>query len=268
MALRLREVIEMDYTPLWLSLKTALTATILSFGLGIGLAYVMVFRQIRYKSLVDGLVILPMVLPPTVVGLGLLLLFGKNGPLGRLLLEIGHSVVFSWSATVIAATTVAVPLMYKTARGAFEQIDSNIVDAARTLGLSELNTFWRVIIPNSLPGVSAGVVLSFARAIGEFGATLMLAGNIPGKTQTIPLAIYIAVESGNMETAIFWSGLIIAFSLGMVVVLNRWPHLRPRPCKYGWTSTRGEVCRTETCLEGDLRRKSVAGISEPIHVGR
>lgn len=163
-----------------------------------------------------------MVLPPTVVGLALLLLFGKNGPIGRILLEIGYSVLFSWSATVIAATAVALPLMYKTARGAFEQIDLNIVDAARTLGLSDSFTFWNVIIPLSLPGVCSGIILSFARAIGEFGATLMLAGNIPGKTQTIPLAIFIAVESGNMKIALFWSGIIILLSFVMVYILNQW----------------------------------------------
>jgi len=212
----------MDYSPLWLSIKTAVTATFISFWLGIGLGYLIVFRRIRHQSLVDGIVILPMVLPPTVVGLALLLLFGKNGPIGQILYKIGYNVVFSWSATVIAATAVSLPLMYKTARGAFEQVDMNIIDAARTLGLGEIFTFWRIIIPLSLPGVLAGIVLSFARAIGEFGATLMLAGNIPGKTQTIPLAIFIAVESGDMVTAIFWSGIIIILSLSMVFILNQW----------------------------------------------
>jgi len=154
------------------------------------------------RSLIDGILILPLVLPPTVVGLGLLMLFGKNGPLGQMLLLFGATVVFSWPATVIAATVVAFPLMYMNARGAFEQVDISMENAARTLGAGEWRTFWTVTLPLAWPGVAAGAIMAFARAFGEFGATLMLAGYIPGKTATIPVAIYFAVQDGDMNQAL------------------------------------------------------------------
>lgn len=211
-----------DLTPLWLSLKTAFAATTITFFLGIAIAQWLTIYQGKIKALIDGLLILPLVLPPTVVGFILLLIFGKNGPIGQLLSKLGTTIIFSWSATVIAATVVALPLMYQTARGAFEQIDTNILDAARTLGASEWEVFWRITIPLSWPGIAAGTILAFARALGEFGATLMLAGNIPGKTQTIPIAIFFAVESGDMKQALIWVVIIISFSLGVVLFLNRW----------------------------------------------
>lgn len=213
---------EAAVSPLWVSLKTAFTATAITFFLGIAAARWMVSFKGRGKGLIDGLILMPMVLPPTVVGFILLLIFGKNGILGQTLLHIGVSVVFSWFATVITATVVAFPLMYKTARGAFEQIDPDILDAARTLGVSEWKIFTRIMLPLSMPGILAGIVLSFARALGEFGATLMLAGNIPGQTQTIPVAIFFAVESGEMDKAIIWSGIIITISLSVVLALNYW----------------------------------------------
>lgn len=213
---------EFDLTPLCISLKTAFAATIITFFLGIFIARWMVFSGGKRKSLIDGLIVMPMVLPPTVVGFILLIIFGKNGLLGQLLLKMGTIVVFSWPATVITATVVALPLMYRTARGAFEQIDPNIIDAARTLGVSDWYIFWRVILPVSFPGIGAGLILSFARALGEFGATLMLAGNIPGKTQTIPIAIFFAVESGDMKTAFLWAVIIILMSLTAVLVMNCW----------------------------------------------
>ena len=213
---------QFDISPLYISLKTALVATLITFFLGILIARWMVFSTGRGKTAVDTLIILPMVLPPTVVGFILLMIFSKNGYIGQALFKLGATVVFSWSATVIAATVVALPLMYKTSRGAFEQIDRNIIDAARTLGVSELVIFWKVIIPLSLPGIMAGVVLSFARALGEFGATLMLAGNIPGKTQTIPVAIFFAVESGDMTTAYVWVAIIIIISFSAIIAMNYW----------------------------------------------
>lgn len=211
-----------DFSPIWISLKTALTATFIVFFLGIAAAWYLANYKGRFKGLIDGLLTLPMVLPPTVAGFFLLLLLGKNGPVGRILFALGTSIIFTWQATVIAAAVVAFPLMYKTARGAFEQIDMNILNAARTLGVSEWTVFWRVSVPLARPGIAAGTVLAFARALGEFGATLMVAGAIPGKTQTIPIAIYFAAEGGEMDKALAWVLLITLISLTVMVLMNHW----------------------------------------------
>lgn len=211
-----------DFSPIWISLKTALTATFIVFFLGIAAAWYLANYKGRLKGVIDGLLTLPMVLPPTVAGFFLLLLLGKNGPVGRILFALGTSVIFTWQATVIAAAVVAFPLMYKTARGAFEQIDMNILNAARTLGVSEWTVFWRVSVPLARPGIAAGTVLAFARALGEFGATLMVAGGIPGKTQTIPIAIYFAAEGGDMDKAMAWVLLITLISLTVMVLMNYW----------------------------------------------
>jgi len=176
----------------------------------------------RFKNLVDGLFILPLVLPPTVVGLGLLLFFGKNGPMGHFLAIFGANVVFSWSATVISAVVVAFPLMYMAARGAFEQIDTNIENAARTLGASEWRIFWSVTMPLAWPGIASGTVLTLARSLGEFGATLMLAGNIPGKTSTIPVAIYFAIQAGDMNTALILVGIVMFIAFASLVAIAYW----------------------------------------------
>jgi molybdate transport system permease protein len=189
-------------SPLWISLATVFTATVITFFTGIAAARWMARYEGRMRGLIDGILILPLILPPTVVGLGLLMLFGKNGPIGQMLLLVGATVVFSWPATVITATVVSFPLMYMNARGAFEQVDVSIENAARTLGAGEWRTFWSITLPLSWPGVAAGAVMAFARAIGEFGATLMLAGYIPGKTATIPVAIYFAVQDGDMNRAL------------------------------------------------------------------
>ncbi|MFA5079148.1 MAG: molybdate ABC transporter permease subunit [Dehalococcoidia bacterium] len=189
-------------SPLWISLATVFTATLITFFTGIAVARWMARHESRMRGFIDGILILPLVLPPTVVGLGLLLLFGKNGPIGQLLLLFDLNVVFSWPATVITATVVSFPLMYMNARGAFEQVDISVENAARTLGAGEWRTFWTVTLPLAWPGVAAGAVMAFARAIGEFGATLMLAGNIPGRTTTIPVAIYFAVQDENREQAL------------------------------------------------------------------
>lgn len=212
----------MDLSPLWISIKTALTSTLFTFFLGIATAWLVAGYRGRLKGLIDGILTLPMVLPPTVVGFFLLVIFGKHGPLGRLLQFLGTQIIFSWSATVIAASVVSFPLMYKTVRGAFEQIDGNVVNAARTLGVSEWRIFWRVAIPLAWPGVAAGTVLTFARALGEFGATLMVAGNIPGKTQTIPVAIFFSAEAGEMDKALVWVALIFAISLTVMTLMNYW----------------------------------------------
>lgn len=212
----------MDFSPLWISIKTAFAATVATFFFGIAAAWFLAGYKGRFKGIIDGILMLPMVLPPTVVGFFLLIIFGKNGPVGRLLLMAGTRVIFSWHAAVIAASVVAFPLMYKTARGAFEQIDGNIVNAARTLGVPERRIFWRVTVPLAWPGVAAGTVLAFARALGEFGATLMVAGNIPGKTQTIPVAIFFAAEGGEMEKALTWVLLIYVISLAVMTLMNYW----------------------------------------------
>ncbi len=218
-----------EWTPLWISLKTALTATGITFFIGIAAARWMFNYHGKFKTLLDGLFILPLVLPPTVLGFCLLLIFGKNGPVGALLYEMGTSIIFSWPATVIAATVVAFPLMYQAAHAAFEQVESNLEDAARTLGASEWKVFWKITVPLAWPGIAAGTVLAFARSLGEFGATLMLAGNIPGKTQTIPIAIYFAVESGQYEKAFGWVAIVIVMSLGMLYLLNVWKTRKQKP---------------------------------------
>src|ERR1700735_552131 len=211
-----------DLSPIWISLKTALTATALVFILGLGAAGWRAGRRSRLWDLLDGLFLLPLVLPPTVVGFFLLVLFGRNGPLGRLLWSFGVTVVFSWPATVVAATVIAFPLMYLTARGALEQLDPSVLEAARTLGASEWEVFTAVALPLIWPGILAGTVLSFARALGEFGATLMLAGNIPGRPETIPVAIYFAIEAGDMRQALGWSAVVLVISLAVLAAMGAW----------------------------------------------
>jgi molybdate ABC transporter permease protein len=211
-----------DLFPIWISLKTAIVATSITFFLGIAAARWMLGYRGTGKGLIDGIFTSPLVLPPTVVGFILLLALGKNSPIGQFLNQIGITVIFTWYATVIAATVVAFPLMYKTALGAFKQIDTNLLACARTLGASEWIVFWRVLLPLAKPGLIAGTLLSFARALGEFGATLMLAGSIPGKTQTIPVAIFFAAESGAMDEALIWVLAILTISLGIIWTVNYW----------------------------------------------
>ncbi|MEG3436288.1 molybdate ABC transporter permease subunit [Pannus brasiliensis CCIBt3594] len=211
-----------DLSPLWISLKTALIAVIVIFFLGIAAAYWMLGYRGRWRSAIEGIFVAPLILPPTVVGFLLLLLFGRNGPIGQLLQFLSVRVVFTWYAAVITATVVAFPLMYRTTLGAFEQVDPNLLQVARTLGATERKIFWRILLPLSLPGVLAGLTLAFARALGEFGATLMLAGNIPGQTQTIPMAIYFAVEGGAMNEAWLWVLIIMLISLSGIIAVNVW----------------------------------------------
>ncbi|NJL37254.1 MAG: molybdate ABC transporter permease subunit [Leptolyngbyaceae cyanobacterium SM1_4_3] len=211
-----------DLSPLWISLKTAGLATLITFLVGIAAAYWMLGCRGRWRSVIESIFIAPLVLPPTVVGFLLLLLFGKNGPLGQVMVQFDFTVVFTWYAAVITATVVAFPLMYKTALGAFEQVDSSLLQVAQTLGASESQIFWRILLPLSVPGILAGTMLAFARALGEFGATLMLAGNIPGQTQTIPMAIYFAVEAGAMGEAWLWVTVIMTISLSSIIAVNLW----------------------------------------------
>lgn len=212
----------MDFSPLWISLKTAFLATIITSIIGIFISYKMANYKGRGRGLIDGVFTLPLILPPTVIGFFLLLICGKNGFVGKIFMSFNKNIIFSWSATVIAATVVAFPMMYRTCRSAFEQIDKNMISAARTLGLSETKIFFKIAIPLAWPGIIGGLVLSFARALGEFGATLMIAGNIPGKTQTMPVAIFFAVESGDMNKAMLWVLIIVAISFIMIFLLNYW----------------------------------------------
>ena len=211
----------MELSPLLITLQTAGAATVATFFIGIGLA-LMVVRMKRFQGLADAVITLPMVLPPTVVGFFLLLLFGKRSLIGRFLLQFDITLVFTWKAAVIAAIVVSLPLMYRTARGAFEQIDPHIIHAARTLGISDWRIFWHILLPNARAGILAGLVLSFTRALGEFGATIMFAGNIPGVTQTMSTAIYAAVQANDYDLAGEWAIIIVAFSLFFVVLMNWW----------------------------------------------
>lgn len=206
-------------SPFLISIQTALIASVINFFLGIFAAYG-VMNMKRGRSLIDGALTLSMVLPPTVVGFFLLIIFGKNSPIGVFLSNLGIKVIFSRLGAIISAVVVSLPLMYRTSLGAFEQVDSNIIDAAKTLGISKGKIFWKILLPLSSPGLLSGVILSFARAMGEFGATIMIAGNIPGKTQTMSTAVYSAVQSGNRKEAFQWSLIIVVLSFTMMILMN------------------------------------------------
>ncbi|NLC89415.1 MAG: molybdate ABC transporter permease subunit [Clostridiaceae bacterium] len=212
----------MDISAILISLKTAGLSILITFFLGIFAAWgVVSMRSESLRSIVDGLLTLPMVLPPTVAGFFLLYVFGVQRPLGKLLLEFfSIRVVFNWPATVIAAVVISFPLMYRSARGAFEQLDVDLIYAARTIGMSEWRIFWRVMVPMAAPGVATGGILAFARGLGEFGATAMIAGNIQGQTRTLPLAVYSAVAAGDMEGAYGYVAILVAISFLMVVGMN------------------------------------------------
>ena len=219
----------MDWSPLLISMKTAIVATIITFFLGTYAAQKVKKASGKLVWILDGLFTLPLVLPPTVAGFFLLVLFGNNGPIGQLLLAVGIRIIFTWSATVIAAVVIAFPLMYRSAKAAFEQTDQNLIFAGRTLGMSELKIFWKISMPLALPGIMAGGILAFARALGEFGATLMIAGNIPKVTQTIPVAIYMAVQGNNMEKAAIWVIIIVIISFAVIFIMN---YISNRRIKY------------------------------------
>ncbi|KMO86631.1 molybdate ABC transporter permease [Megasphaera cerevisiae DSM 20462] len=207
--------------PLYISCKTAVLATVITFFSGIGLAYG-ISRLKTGQDICDAVIMLPMVLPPTVVGFFLLLLLGKRSSIGQFLLRFDISLVFTWYGAVIAAVIVSLPLMYRTARGAFDQVDINMIYAARTLGSSEWKIFWHIVFPNSRQGILAGTILAFTRALGEFGATIMFAGNIPGITQTMSTAIYAAVQANDYDLAFRWVQVIVAFSFSTIIAMNYW----------------------------------------------
>lgn len=212
----------MDISPILISIKTAVVSIIITFFLGILAARAVIgLNNEKSKMIWDGILTMPMVLPPTVAGFFLLLIFGVNGPVGKLFIDyFDVKIAFSWTATVIAAVVISFPLMYRSAKGAFEQVDGNLMDAARTLGRSEWWIFWKVLLPNALPGVVSGGILAFARGLGEFGATAMIAGNIAGKTRTLSLAVYSNVAAGNMDSAYQYVWILVVISFAIVVLMN------------------------------------------------
>lgn len=212
----------MDVSSIIISLKTASLSIVITFFLGVLAAWwVVSLKSAALKLIVDGICTLPLVLPPTVAGFLLLAIFGVKRPLGMFLLDFfSVKIVFNWSATVLAAVVISFPLMYRSSRGAFEQVDETIIQAARTIGMSEWKIFYRVLMPLALPGISAGGILAFARGLGEFGATAMIAGNIAGKTRTLPLAVYSAVAGGNMESAYKYVAVLVGISFLVVVGMN------------------------------------------------
>ena len=211
-----------DFSPLWVTLRTTGVAIVFIFILGLAAAYFSLRIPKRAQDIADAIFTIPMVLPPTVCGFLLLLTLGNNSALGRWFIDIGFPLIFSWPATVIAAVVVAFPLMYRNARGAFEGLDPNMLDAARTLGWSNRRIFFKLMLPLSWSSIAAGTVLSFARALGEFGCTLFLAGNYVGVTRTIPIAIYFEWMSGNRAEAMFWAVVVIIFSFIVILFINIW----------------------------------------------
>ncbi len=212
---------ELDWSPLFISLKTGVVATIFSFFLGIFAARKVVHASPKWKAVFDGILTLPLVLPPTVAGFFLLLLFSRRRPFGIFLYEtFDLKVVQSWLGCIIAATVIAFPLMYRNARAAFEQMDVNLVYAARTLGMSDTKIFWKIVIPTAGPGIVSGTILTFARAMGEYGATSMLAGNIPGKTGTISQKIAMVIQDGDYLTAGIWVVIVMIIAFVIIFIMN------------------------------------------------
>ena len=211
-----------DLSPLIISLRTATLSIIVTFFLGVAAAQLVYrLKSKTMKTILDGLFTLPLVLPPTVAGFFLLYIFGMRRPSGKFFIEyFAVKVAFSWGATVLAAVVISFPLMYRSARGAFEQVDPDVLSAGRTIGMSEWKIFWKVQLPIAWPGVISGAVLAFARGLGEFGATAMIAGNIKGKTRTLPLAVYSAVASGNMKEAGKYVAVLVCISFIVVICMN------------------------------------------------
>lgn len=212
----------MDYSPIFISLKTASISIFFTFFIGLFAAkFVYSIKNQNLKIVLDGIFTLPMVLPPTVAGFFLLYIFGVRRPLGSFLVEnFAIKIAFSWWATVIAAVVISFPLMYKSAKAAFEQVDDNLIYAAKTLGISEGRIFYKVLLPNALPGILSGTILAFARGLGEFGATAMIAGNIAGKTRTLPMAVYSSVAAGDMDTAYDYVIILVLIAFIIIALMN------------------------------------------------
>lgn len=212
----------MDWSPVLISMKTASLSIFITFFLGIFAAGVVIrLKNETSKIICDGILTLPLVLPPTVAGFFLLYLFGVKRPIGQFFIDFfGVKIAFSWGATVLAAVVMSFPLMYRSARGAFEQVDPDLTAAARTLGMSEWEIFWKVLFANATPGILSGGVLAFARGLGEFGATSMIAGNIAGKTRTLPMAVYSEVAAGNMGAADRYVAIIVVIAFISILLMN------------------------------------------------
>ena len=211
----------LNWTPFYISLKTGIVATIVCFFLGIVTAWGVMKARSRVRVIVDGILTLPLVLPPTVAGFFLLLLFSRRRPVGIFLYDqFGIKVVQTWLGCLIAASIIAFPLMYRNARAAFEQVDKNLIYAGRTLGMSEFTIFRKVLLPNAKPGIASGTILTFARALGEYGATSMIAGNIPGKTATVSQEIAMVLQDGNYEKAMLWSVIVLGVAFVVIVGMN------------------------------------------------
>lgn len=211
----------LDWSPLFISIKTGIVVTIFSFFLGIYAARKVVKTTPGKKAIIDGILTLPMVLPPTVAGFFLLLIFSRRRPFGIFLFEnFGIKVVQTWLGCIIAATVISFPLMYRNARAAMEQIDVNLIYAGRTLGMSDTEIFWKVVIPTAGPGIASGTILTFARALGEYGATSMLAGNIPGKTGTISQKIAMVIQDGDYMTAGVWVAIVMVIAFLVIFLMN------------------------------------------------
>jgi molybdate transport system permease protein len=211
----------LDWSPLYISLKTGAVATVISFFLGIFAARKTIKLGVKGRAVLDGILTLPMVLPPTASGFFLLYLFSLRRPFGSYLYETWNiKIVQTWAGCIIAATVIAFPLMYRNARAAFEQIDVNLIYAGRTLGMSERSIFWKVVLPSAGPGIASGTILTFARALGEYGATSMLAGNIAGKTGTVSQKIAMVVRDGNFALAGFWTCVVIMISFVVIASMN------------------------------------------------
>lgn len=211
----------LDWSPLFISIKTGIVATIFSFFLGIYAARKVVKTTPGKKAIIDGILTLPMVLPPTVAGFFLLLIFSRRRLFGIFLFEqFGIKVVQTWLGCIIAATVISFPLMYRNARAAMEQIDVNLIYAGRTLGMSDTEIFWKVVIPTAGPGIASGTILTFARALGEYGATSMLAGNIPGKTGTISQKIAMVIQDGDYMTAGVWVAIVMVIAFLVIFLMN------------------------------------------------
>ena len=215
----------MDLSPLWTTFKISLAATVFVFVTGLLLAWGVTNLK-RGRAVIDAVLSLPLVLPPTVMGFLILISVGANSAVGKFLDAFGMKLVFTWQGAAVAAAVVSFPVMYRGIRGALEQVNPTVIQAGRTLGLSEFKILRKVILPMAAPGILASVVLSFARCLGEFGATLMVAGNIPGKTQTMSVAVYTAMQGGDRELAYKWVAIIVAYSLIILVGLNCLPSLR------------------------------------------
>ena len=219
----------LDWSPLWISLKTGAVATVLSFFLGLWAARRVIKKDYRAKSVIDGILTLPMVLPPTVAGFFLLLIFSRRRAFGIFLNDTFNiQVVHTWLGCILAATVIAFPLMYRNARAAFEQVDPDLVYAARTLGMSDIRLFWKVVVPQAGPGIASGTVLTFARALGEYGATSMLAGNISGRTGTISQRIATVIRDGDYMTAGVWVIIMLIIALAIIVTINALSGLKGR----------------------------------------